>query len=370
MATVYERRDRPGWFADYTDAAGARIVGKRLPGVTTRRDAVAAARSIEHAVKVERAPIPGLVVAVDALDAWLDDREARRSPATAIYYRKHARAWTEGLPLSGPLSGLTPSRLAAYLLARSKVASKQTADKERTSLSAWLSWCRKRGLIAANPVEAVDRFGAAPAEREPVSAAEVADVLRKLWAARRDATEDRTIHALGELCAAYRLLWHTGQRIGQLCALQSEHVDLELWAAAIVDTKRKIVKTRVLPIPGPVRRLARRLLARGFPTLLATRDGFPAQNSLRLTLAAWRKTHPEAVGLIFHGFRHAYASRSEDAGLDPVLRSRGLLGHETIQMTARYSHRVLEQLRAAQDLIASSERASRRAAVAKRSAKN
>lgn len=108
-------------------------------------------------------------------------------------------------------------------------------------------------------------------------------------------------------------------------------------------------------------RLVRRLLARGHSTMLATHEGLPAENSLRLTLARWRKTHPEAVGLIFHGFRHAYASRAEAAGLDPVLRSRGLLGHQTIQMTARYSHRALEQLRAAQDLLSSSERASRRA---------
>lgn len=362
MATVYQSKRRPGWFCDYTDAAGRRHVGKRLPAtVTTRRQAEAAARAIEHAVGVERAPLPGLAVARTALDDWLVDREARRSPATATYYRKHARAW-ESLPLAGPLSGLTPSRLSAYLLMRSRAASKQTADKERTSLSAWLSWCRKRGLIEANPIEAVDRFGAPPNERAPADSAQVAAILKALWSARRVAAEERTRHALGELCAAYRLLWWTGQRIGQLCSVRRSDVDLELAAFRIVDTKRRVATPRLLPIPRPIIRLVTRLLARGFSTMLATHEGLPAENSLRLTLARWRVDHPDAIGFIFHAFRHAYASRSEAAGLDPVLRSRGLLGHQTIQMTARYSHRALEQLRAAQDLIASSERASRRRA--------
>ena len=108
-ASVYQRKGRTFWLVDYTDGTGQRVTGKRLPAhVTTQRQAEAAARAIEHAVGVERAPLPGLAVAQDALDDWLADREARRSPATAAYYQKHARAWA-ALPLSGPLSALTPS---------------------------------------------------------------------------------------------------------------------------------------------------------------------------------------------------------------------------------------------------------------------
>lgn len=239
MATVYERKGRPGWHVDYTDATGKRIVGQRLPEcVATRRAAEAAARTIEHSVGVERAPLPGLAVAQDALDDWLADREARRSPATAAYYHKHARAWAV-LPLTGPLSALTPSRIAAYLLGRSRATSKQTADKERTSLHAWLNWCRKRGLIEANPVEAVDRFGTPPAEREPVERGQVAALLRALRAARNVEPLDRTKHALGELVAVLRLLWWTGQRLGQLCALRPADVDLNHAAIVVLDTKSR-----------------------------------------------------------------------------------------------------------------------------------
>jgi hypothetical protein len=47
-----------------------------------------------------------------------------------------------------------------------------------------------------------------------------------------------------------------------------------------------------------------------------------------------------------HDLRHLFASRAQEAGLNPLLVQE-LLGHSTLEMTRRYTHLGLESKRAA-----------------------
>lgn len=87
MASVYQRPGRRWWLVDYTDETGARVSGKRLPDVQTRRQAEAAAHEIQRAIdratgRRGRHALPGLTPARDALAEWLDDREAGADAAS------------------------------------------------------------------------------------------------------------------------------------------------------------------------------------------------------------------------------------------------------------------------------------------------
>lgn len=367
MASVYQRPDRAGWFVDYTDEAGERVAGKRLPGVTTRRAAEAAAHDIQRAV--DRATgrrghgLPGRTIARDALHDWLDDREAKRSAATAVYYRKHARQFEEKLPLSKPLSALTPSVIARYHGRRAAETSKQTADKERVSLHAWLSWCRKRGLVELNAASAVDPFGALPNKREPVERGKFGRYLRALRLEYQSGASGMDARRCWLLAQALRLLWHTGHRIGGACSVLAAEVNVGARTMWLHEAPNK-GGTREVAIPRPVLGVVRRLLEETpGPWLLSTSEGLPAGNALQVTRGHFQRAHPEVRGAFPHALRHTFASRAEKYGVDPVVRSKGFLGHETIQMTSRYSHRGSAELRDAHDKMASVEREERIAAV-------
>lgn len=368
MASAYQRPGRRWWLVDYTDEAGKRVAGKRLPDdVQTRRQAEAAAHEIQRAIdratgRRGRHALPGLTLARDALADWLDDREARRAESTAKYYRKHARQFEEKLPLSKRLSALTPAVLAAYHSRRARETSKQTADKERVSLHAWLSWCRKRGLVELNAASAVDPFGAPATKRAPVERGKFARYLRALRFEYQTGESGMDARRCWLLAQALRILWHAGLRIGGACSVLAAEVDTEARTMWLHEAPNK-GGTREVAIPRPVVRLIARLVAETPGAwLLSTSEGLPAGNALQVTRGKFQRAHPEVRGAFPHALRHTFASRAEKYGVDPVVRSAGFLGHETIQTTSRYSHRGAEELRDALDKMASVEREQRIAA--------
>jgi len=57
----------------------------------------------------------------------------------------------------------------------------------------------------------------------------------------------------------------------------------------------------------------------------------------------------------FHDLRHTFATRLNEAGVDPVTR-RDLLGHSTIEMSNDYTHSSLEGRRRAIQVLSANQR--------------
>ena len=151
---------------------------------------------------------------------------------------------------------------------------------------------------------------------------------------------------------AMRIALFTGLREGEIAGLRWRAVDFDAGTIKVeVSTKRmkvdgkwqlidkcpKTRKTRVLPIPGALRDelTARRGLPDGF---VAVGPSGQRWNPKHLS-EEWTRT-VERAGLVdfrFHDLRHCYAGRLLDSGATAFDIMR-LLGHSTINMSARYTH--------------------------------
>lgn len=354
MATIYPRGAR--WWIKWTDGTGA-IQQKSLGrSVRTRREAEAARRALERSLDEGPTALPATTTLGDAIDDFLADKLAKRERVTWQHYRKHANRFAELLPVAAPLDSITTAHLERYLAERAKAVSKTTANKELTTLRVLWTWLLKRGLATRNPAAAVEPFSARKVPRPRCSAeaylAHVAALRADAAArAREDERFPRLLYA-----DVLEAIWWSGARIGEVCALEPGDVDLQARSLTLRSARNK--GPRVLPIAGPVEAIYRRHMARGRRYVFATLDGGHALNALTLLRRGWLKEHPEDKPVAPHALRHAFSDRARVAGVDLMLRSKGLLGHSTVQTTRIYSHEELPELRAAMEQIEAADEAS------------
>lgn len=289
----------------------------------------------------------------EVLTRFLEDKTAKREKATAETYAKHVRRFRALLPTSLPANQITPEHIDAFLAARLagvkrlrlKAIGKRTANKERVSLSTVFNWAVRRRLVERNPVQAVDPFAVRTEPSEPCPE----PVFRNLIAAwRREAAElpradFRVVRHL--MADVWETMWGTGLRMGEVCALRPEDVDLDAGLLTIRSAANKgpgvlpVLSARVLEI------LAFRVDL-GKPLVFAGADGQSAYRALYAAWGRWLEIHAEHKPAHPHALRHAFSARCEAAGLDPRV-TQALMRHRTLAMTGHYSHRGLDALRAA-----------------------
>ncbi|MEO7571440.1 MAG: tyrosine-type recombinase/integrase [Acidimicrobiales bacterium] len=151
--------------------------------------------------------------------------------------------------------------------------------------------------------------------------------------------------------AVLELLYGSGLRIGELCALGPADLDLDRDRATVWG---KGGKQRVVPLSAPASEALRRWLAGSRTELLADPAAadalFVNRRGRRLTPRDARRildrraaspTHP-------HALRHTFATHLLDGGAD--LRAvQELLGHADLATTQRYTHVSRERLRSVYD---------------------
>ena len=149
------------------------------------------------------------------------------------------------------------------------------------------------------------------------------------------------------------LLYATGIRVGELCALDVDDVDHE---RRVVRVLGKGAKERVAPYGVPAGVALDRYLADGRPRLwhdgsgpallLGARGRRIDPRTVRRTVHARVRTVEGAPDIGPHGLRHSAATHLLEGGAD--LRSvQELLGHATLSTTQIYTHVSVERLRAA-----------------------
>jgi integrase/recombinase XerC len=149
------------------------------------------------------------------------------------------------------------------------------------------------------------------------------------------------------------LLYATGIRVGELCAVDVDDLDRE---RRLVRVLGKGGRERVVPYGVPAERALDRYLAAGRPELSGSGSG-PAlllgargrridPRTVRRTVHSRVQRVDGAPDIGPHGLRHSAATHLLEGGAD--LRSvQELLGHATLSTTQIYTHVSVERLRAA-----------------------
>ncbi|MDQ3978806.1 MAG: tyrosine-type recombinase/integrase [Actinomycetota bacterium] len=271
-------------------------------------------------------------------------------------------AWAERAGVRKP-AAVTPVLLRRYLayLSTRRMA-RRTIARKAAALRRYFDWLRRRGLIASDPARRLSAPKgdgrlprvlkvpelAALLDRRPLSPGAVAaksaagtPASPKVPDPTHDAVERRD-------SAVLELLYGSGLRVAELCALRIGDVDLR--------QRRLLVwgkggKQRQLPMSEPSVEAVRAWLRNG-RSVLCTPDSPPEalfvnRRGRPLTPRDVRRildrrspvpTHP-------HALRHTFATHLLDNGAD--LRAvQELLGHADLATTQIYTHVSRERLRA------------------------
>lgn len=283
----------------------------------------------------------------DFLRAAAADRNL--SPHTLAAYRSDLRAFSEWAARSRceQLEEIDRTLLRRYVsfLAERRYARRSIARK-MSALRSLLTWSVSRGLLSASP--AVDI--SAPKLDQPLP-----KVMRATDAARLcELPPDDDAMGLRDR-AILELLYGSGLRVAELCALDIDDVDL---AHGTVQVTGKGRKQRRIPVGGPAGEAIRRYLADARPSLWKGSSSDKATHALFLNTRG-KRLGPRSVRTMIttylsaenaphispHTLRHSFATHLLDGGAD--LRAvQELLGHESLSTTQIYTHVSTERLRA------------------------
>jgi integrase len=160
--------------------------------------------------KVVRLP-SGMTTLQAAADAFLDQHDLARS--TRRVYPASLASLVAGLGPATTVGELSGPMLASWFRGRYAAAAPATWNRELATLRAAVGWWRRRGWLAADPTDALER------RREPVdrTRALTRGQLERLFACHDLPLRERTL---------WRLLYETAARANELLALDVEDLDL------------------------------------------------------------------------------------------------------------------------------------------------
>lgn len=291
------------------------------------------------------------------IDVFLGSLTAAADNTVAAYRRdlRDFLRWAEARGLSEP-DEVVRRDLRAYLVeVADRPSSPRTVARRVSTLRRYFSWRARTGRSPNDPTVSL---------RAPRGAGRLPRIVhdealgRLLEQAPREAAptgeeraDERAVASdlLGR--AVVELLYGGGLRVGELCGLRPQDLDL---AAGEVTVWGKGSKQRRVPVGEPCVAALQDWLERG-RSILSTPASDPEAVFLnrrgnRLTPRDARRlldarsaepTHP-------HALRHTFATHLLDGGAD--LRSvQELLGHEDLSTTQIYTHVSRERLRRVYD---------------------
>jgi integrase/recombinase XerC len=270
-----------------------------------------------------------------------------RSPETARAYRGDIEAfagWAARSGADGPaaVDRVLLRRYLAYLATRRYA--RATVARKAAALRAYFRWCRRRGLVDADPAVRLTAPSAKGRLPKVLSHHDLGVLLDgdPTGGGRGEAAgggEEEDPVAIRD-DAVLELLYAAGLRVAELCGLDRPGVDLR---GRTVTVLGKGDRERRLPVHGRCAAALARWLADGRPAM--ARPGSPPeavflnQRGNRLGPRDVRRildrrspvpTHP-------HALRHSFATHLLDGGAD-LRVVQELLGHASLRTTQVYTH--------------------------------
>lgn len=245
------------------------------------------------------------------------------------------KSWTLDVHLLKPLlrafgplrlGSITVWKIEQYKARRVDEVSKRTVNMELSLLRRMFNLAMKWSKAKENPVLNVERLRE---DEKPIRTLTLLEEKRLLAASPQHLRDFIT------------LALNTGLRLGELRALSRADVDLS--AGVIRVSQSKTGRVRYVPINAA----SKDVLVRGLDTARQTVLGYGKEPIGEIHRTWYRATKAAGLqGLRIHDLRHTFATRLVLSGTDLPTVQR-LLGHRTIQMTARYSHPGPDNLREA-----------------------
>ncbi|MFU8841539.1 MAG: tyrosine recombinase [Nitriliruptoraceae bacterium] len=289
--------------------------------------------------------------AVTELTSHVEGELGRRANTVAAYRRDaedlahRCAAW--GVDRPGDVDVLLLRRYLADLQRRGLARS--TAARRASTIRTWFALLARRGLVRRDPAVTL----ATPKQGRHLPRVLRVDQVEALLDAAGDGPG-----AVGQRDRALcELLYASGARVGELCPLPLDALDLD---QALVRLAGKGGKQRLVPLGSPACRAVDRYLRRTRPELLGDRpdpgvvwlgvQGRPL--GVREAREIVRRAGVRAgVGHVTpHTLRHTAATHLLEGGAD-LRQVQELLGHTSLATTQRYTHlsrgRLVEVHRAA-----------------------
>jgi len=309
----------------WTDSAGKRhsqVVPKRIKN---RRQAEAFARRFEDTLNGQGDQVPEAVTLKRLVADFLAAREGKGvRPRTLVTYRTILEAFAREIG-QADASAVTGRDVEAYLAGRD--VAQATRRRDWVHLRALFRWAVKTDRLTRNPTDAVD---APRVPRPEPKALTPPEAVRFLEAAARRPTWAE---------AAMRLATLGGLRIGELGAIQVEHLD---WSARTLNVPaQKSAEARVIGLDEITMGLLWELRHRKRPLLwgplvepFLTRYTFEKRlrQEIRETCKAAKVP---ALDKPVHDLRRTCATLLARARV-PDLALAEFMGHQSLQTTRRF----------------------------------
>jgi integrase len=150
--------------------------------------------------------------------------------------------------------------------------------------------------------------------------------------------------------AAFRLLIFTGCRLGEIQTLEWKSVDFAHGCLVLQRHKGDKHGDKIIPLNPPALQILQGLAReKKNPYVIVGREPEAHLTDLQ---KPWRKVRGAADldDVRLHDLRHSFASFAVGAGLSlPIIGA--LLGHKSLQATARYAHLAQDPLKQATDMV-------------------
>jgi integrase/recombinase XerC len=282
--------------------------------------------------------------------AWLLDEFCRSltaaAPATVRAYRADLDGfveWAERAQLAGPaaVDRRTLRRWLAYLGTRQYA--RRSVARKASAVRRYFGWLAATGRLPADPSAGLS----APTGESRLPRVLRTDELTVLLDEPGAVVDAEPAHLRSRDDAVLELLYGSGLRVAELCALRHADVDLRAGTAVVWG---KGSKQRQVPITPPAVAALRAWLAEGRPALETAETPADAvflnRRGRQLGTRDVQRIldHRSPVPTHPHALRHTFATHLLDGGAD--LRAvQELLGHADLSTTQRYTHVSKERLR-------------------------
>ncbi|MBX7223715.1 MAG: site-specific integrase [Blastocatellia bacterium] len=313
-----------------------------LPGATTKQQAAKMEAQVRLSVHEGRYGQPEKATTFSAFvsEVYLPwSKLNKRSARNDVGY---CRVLCESFG-TRPLDEITPFLIEQFKRKRTESPTRNgnrraaaTINRELACLSKILSLAIDHNLLTVNPCKRVKRVGGEVARNRYLSLDEETRLLA--------ACTGRIAHLRDLVVLAIQ----TGMRRGEILGLQWAHVDFE--RKVLYVHRSKSGKPRSIPMSDQVYQV---LYGRETSSTWVFTHPYHPTERLTEFKRAWDTacTRASLTDLRFHDLRHTAATRLAECGVE-AFTIAGILGHSSIQTSARYAHASDAGKRRAVDFLA------------------